>query len=151
MSPGHAGVALDVLAIQRAIPHREPFLFVDRILELVPGERIVGLKSVTAEEPFFRGHFPGHPIMPGVLIVEALAQTGAVLMLHGQEDDGIPLFAGIDRARFRRPVVPGDCLTLEVTVLQKRPGTCRMRGIARVDEDLAAQAEILAVIRPRAG
>lgn len=149
MTACHGDVALDLEGIQRAIPHREPFLLVDCILEIIPGARAVGLKDVSADEPYFRGHFPGHPVMPGVLVVEALAQTGAILMLHGQGDDRVPLFAGIDRARFRRPVVPGDRLLLEVTVLQQRPGTCRMKGVARVGPELAAQAEILAVLRPR--
>jgi 3-hydroxyacyl-[acyl-carrier-protein] dehydratase len=138
---------LDMQGILAAIPHRYPFLLVDRILEIEPGERILGLKNVTANEPFFPGHFPQYPVMPGVLIVEGLAQTGAVLMLHDAEPGQIPFFAGIDKARFRRQVVPGDQLLLDVQVLQQRPGTCRLQGTARVGDEVAAQAEILAIAR----
>ena len=139
---------LDLQGIKEAIPHRYPFLLVDRILELVPGERILGLKNVTADEPFFPGHFPGFPVMPGVLIIEGLAQTGAVLMLRDAGPGQLPFFGGIDKARFRRQVVPGDQLLLEVTVLQRRTGSCRLRGVARVEKDVAAQAEIFALVRP---
>lgn len=144
------GDYLDIGAIQQIIPHRYPFLMVDRILELVPGERAVGLKNVSADEPFFEGHFPGHPVMPGVLIVEAMAQTAAVMMLAGENGSGprrIPLFAGMEKVKFRCPVVPGDQLRLELSMLQQRAGTCRLAGRALVGEDLAAQAQILAVIR----
>ncbi len=139
---------LDLQGIKEAIPHRYPFLLVDRILELDPGERILGLKNVTADEPFFPGHFPGFPVMPGVLIIEGLAQTGAVLMLRDAGPGQLPFFGGIDKARFRRQVVPGDQLLLEVTVLQRRAGSCRLRGVARVEKDVAAQAEIFALARP---
>ena len=145
-----AAAELDIGAIQQIIPHRYPFLLVDRILELVPGERVVGLKNVSADEHFFQGHFPGHPVMPGVLIVEAMAQTGAVMMLAGESGSGakgIPLFAGMEKVKFRRPVVPGDQLRLELSMLQQRAGTCRLAGRALVGEELAAQAQILAVIR----
>ena len=139
---------LDLQGIKEAIPHRYPFLLVDRILELVPGERILGLKNVTADEPFFAGHFPRFPVMPGVLIIEGLAQTGAVLMLRDAGPGQLPFFGGIDKARFRRQVVPGDQLLLEVTVLQRRTGSCRLRGVARVEKDVAVQAEIFALVRP---
>lgn len=139
---------LDLRGIKEAIPHRYPFLLVDRILEIVPGERILGLKNVTADEPFFAGHFPGFPVMPGVLIVESLAQTGAVLMLRDAAPGQLPFFGGIDKARFRRQVVPGDQLLLEVTVLQRRTGSCRLRGVARVGEEIAVQADILALVGP---
>jgi 3-hydroxyacyl-[acyl-carrier-protein] dehydratase len=140
---------LDLKAIMEVLPHRYPLLLVDRIVELIPGERVVGLKNVTANESFFQGHFPGYPVMPGVLIIEALAQTGAVMMLRSLENatGKIPFFAGIDKARFRRQVVPGDQLRLELTVLQQRAGTCKLEAKAYVGEELAAEAEILAVVR----
>ena len=137
---------LDIVAIKKIIPHRYPLLLVDRIIEMVPGERVVGLKSVTGNEPFFEGHFPAYPVMPGVLIIEALAQTGAVMMLQESEVQ-IPFLAGIDKARFRRQVVPGDQLRLEVVVLRARAGTCKMTAKAFVDGELAAEAEIMAVAR----
>jgi|TARA_B100001964_G_C14200732_1_gene585651 3-hydroxyacyl-[acyl-carrier-protein] dehydratase len=137
---------LDIVAIKKIIPHRYPLLLVDRIIEMVPGERVVGLKSVTGNEPFFEGHFPDYPVMPGVLIIEALAQTGAVMMLQESEVQ-IPFLAGIDKARFRRQVVPGDQLRLELVVLRARAGTCKMTAKAFVDGELAAEAEIMAVAR----
>ncbi|MBM3278356.1 MAG: 3-hydroxyacyl-ACP dehydratase FabZ [Candidatus Handelsmanbacteria bacterium] len=140
---------LDLKGIMEVLPHRYPLLLVDRIVELVPGERVVGLKNVSANEACFQGHFPGHPVMPGVLIIEALAQTGAVMMLRSLENAAgkIPFFAGIDKARFRRQVVPGDQLRLELKVLQQRAGTCKLEARAYVGEELAAEAEILAVVR----
>ncbi len=137
---------MDAEAIQRILPHRYPFLLVDRILELVPDRRVVGLKNVTANEPFFAGHFPGRPVMPGVLIVEALAQTAGVLM--GDESGLIPMFMGIDKARFRRPVTPGDQLRLEVEVLRRRRNVARVAGRAFVGDNLVAEAEMMAALVP---
>lgn len=145
------GVALmDLAAIQRTIPHRPPFLLVDRILELEADERILGARDVSADDPWLAGHFPDFPVMPGVLVVEALAQTAAVLMMHGRDLAGqYPFFAGIDNTRFRRPVMAGDELHMKVTVLQRRPDACRLEGVALVGGDIAARAEILAVLRSR--
>jgi beta-hydroxyacyl-ACP dehydratase FabZ len=141
----------DASAIQEILPHRYPFLLVDRIIELVPGERIVGIKQVTINESFFQGHFPGAPVMPGVLIVEAMAQVGAVYALSQMENrlKKLVLFSGIDNARFRRPVVPGDTLTLEVTPVRVGSRVQRMRGLAKVDGQLAAEADIMSVITDR--
>ena len=136
---------MDIRRILEILPHRYPLLLVDRILSLAEGKRIVGIKNVTINEPFVQGHFPGYPIMPGVLIVEAMAQVGAVLMLGSMPDreNKLVYFAGIDGAKFRRPVVPGDQLRFEVTVLKARARTARLRGEAYVGDDLAAEAELL--------
>jgi len=142
---------LDSIEIQRILPHRYPFLLVDKIIELEPRTRIVGIKQVTVNEEFFAGHFPGAPIMPGVLQIEALAQVGAILALREMEDrdSKIPFFTGIESARFRRPVVPGDTLRLEVTALRVGSKVQRMRGLASVDGQIACEAEILSIIADR--
>jgi beta-hydroxyacyl-ACP dehydratase FabZ len=138
--------------IQETLPHRYPFLLVDRILELELGKRVVGIKNVTINEPFFPGHFPGHPIMPGVLIVEAMAQVGGVLLmrtLDARAEKKVMYFTGIDHARFRRPVVPGDQIRFELEILQIRRQLCRMRGAAYVDGKLVAEAELSSVVVDR--
>jgi beta-hydroxyacyl-ACP dehydratase FabZ len=142
---------LNIIEIMKLLPHRYPMLLVDRILEMEEGKRIVGLKNVSANEQFFQGHFPGAPVMPGVLIVEAMAQCCAVLFLRDlpDRDKKLFLFGGIDKARFRKPVVPGDQLILECEVLQKRAGTVRMRGTAKVDGAVVAEAEMLSVMTNR--
>src|SRR2546426_4764626 len=142
---------LDSEGIKRLLPHRYPFLLVDRIIELKPLERIVGIKQVSVNESFFEGHFPGAPVMPGVLVIEALAQCGAILALREIEDrdQKLVLFTGIREARFRRPVVPGDTLTLEVTALRIGSRVQRMRGEAKVDGQLVADADIMSVIADR--
>jgi len=139
---------IDICGIMRSIPHRYPFLLVDRIVEMEPGKRIVAYKNVTMNEPFFQGHFPGAPIMPGVLIIEAMAQAGAVLLLHDMEDreSKLVFFTGIDHARFRRTVVPGDQVRLTLEVLKLRSRTCKLKGRAEVDGKLAAEAEILSAL-----
>ena len=139
---------LDSRAIQEILPHRYPFLLVDKIIELVPRERIIGIKQVTINEHFFQGHFPNAPVMPGVLQIEALAQVGAILALREFEDrsNKIPFFSGIDKAKFRRPVVPGDTLFLEVTAIRIGSKVQKMRGEAKVDGKITAEAEIMCII-----
>lgn len=142
---------VDIRGILECIPHRYPFLLVDRVLEMEPRKRIVAVKNVSFNEPFFQGHFPGIPVMPGVLIVEAMAQAGAVLLLHDLQDRAGKLvyFTGIDEARFRRTVGPGDQLRLTMEVLKLRSRTCKMKGRAEVDGQLAAEAEILSAMVDR--
>jgi 3-hydroxyacyl-[acyl-carrier-protein] dehydratase len=137
-------VDLNIYEIIECIPHRYPFLLVDRITELVPGESAKGYKNVTINEPFFQGHFPGKPIMPGVLIIEALAQLGAVAVLSREENKGkLALFTGIDGVRFRRQVIPGDKLELEVNVIKLRSSMGKAAVKASVDGEEAAKGEIM--------
>jgi 3-hydroxyacyl-[acyl-carrier-protein] dehydratase len=140
---------LEAADIMRVLPHRYPFLLVDRVVELEPGRRAVGVKQVTANEPQFTGHFPGRPIMPGVLMVEALAQTAGIAVLTLDSYRGkLGLFAGIDECRFKRMVVPGDTLRLEVTVEKLRGMFGRVRAVASVDDEVAVEA-VLSIIIPR--
>jgi beta-hydroxyacyl-ACP dehydratase FabZ len=134
--------------ILNLLPHRYPFLLVDKIIEIEEKKRIVGIKNVTINEPFFQGHFPGKPIMPGVLILEAMAQTGALLLIGSipEREKKLIYLTGIEKARFRKPVVPGDQLKMELTLLNLKDRFCRMGGKAFVGKDLAAQAEILAAL-----
>lgn len=131
--------------IQALLPHRYPFALVDRIIDFVPGEKAVGIKNVTFNEPQFQGHFPGRPIMPGVLIVEAMAQVGGIVLMQlPNVPDGLLMFAGIDKVRFRRPVVPGDQLVMTVELLSvKRMRFGKMKGRATVDGQLAAEGELM--------
>ena len=142
------GPVVDPRAILDFLPHRYPFLLVDRVDELVPGERILAVKNVSWNEPYFQGHFPGDPVMPGVLQIEALAQAAAILgyqTVDGLlERGGGVLLMGLDKVRFRRKVVPGDVLTLEVEVVQTRGSTWKVQGRARVGDERAAEASILA-------
>lgn len=142
---------MDIARILERLPHRYPFLLVDRIIEVEGTTRVVGLKNVTINEPFFQGHFPGHPIMPGVLIVEAMAQTGGVLLLDAIENpqEKVVYFMSLDGVKFRRPVVPGDQLRMEVEVLQNRGRTVRLKGTATVDGAVVAEAEMMARIVDR--
>jgi UDP-3-O-[3-hydroxymyristoyl] N-acetylglucosamine deacetylase/3-hydroxyacyl-[acyl-carrier-protein] dehydratase len=141
----------DIQDIMKVLPHRYPFLLVDRILEVEPGKRIVGLKNVTINEPFFQGHFPGHPVMPGVLIVEAMAQTGGMMLMDAVEDpqSKVVYFMSLDGVKFRKPVVPGDQLRFELEMLKFRGKTCRMRGVAYVEGQPVAEAEMMAAIVDR--
>jgi UDP-3-O-[3-hydroxymyristoyl] N-acetylglucosamine deacetylase/3-hydroxyacyl-[acyl-carrier-protein] dehydratase len=142
---------LDINAILEIMPHRYPFLLVDRVLDLQPRKRVVAIKNVTMNEPFFSGHFPGHPIMPGVLIVEAMAQAGGILLLNTVEnpENKLVYFLGIDGVRFRKPIMPGDQIRFELDMIQFRRGTCKMQGKALVDGVVAAEATLMATIVDR--
>ena len=149
--PGGSPDEWDITSIMDILPHRYPFLLVDRITRLEEGKSIEGLKNVTINEPFFQGHFPGQPIMPAVLIIEAMAQVGGLLLLHSVEDPSGKLmyFMGIDGAKFRRPVVPGDQLKFQLRLLSEKRRTMKMRGEAFVDGQLVAEAELLATVVDR--
>lgn len=142
---------LDIIQIQRILPHRYPFLLIDRVISLTPRQKIVALKNVSATEPHFAGHFPGYPIMPGVLMVEAIAQAGGALLLTEipDRDNKLMVFTGIERARFRRPVVPGDQLRIEVEVLVWRNNATRMQGKVYVGDKLVCEAVVSCQLVPR--
>jgi 3-hydroxyacyl-[acyl-carrier-protein] dehydratase len=143
--------AMDIHQILEYLPHRYPILLVDRVLDVVPGERITALKNVTVNEPFFPGHYPHHPVMPGVLIIEAMAQTAAILSFKTQgnrpDDKSVYYFVGIDNARFKRPVSPGDQLVMEVAITLNKRGLWKFSGVAKVDGNVAAEAELICTVR----
>ncbi len=142
---------IDINEIKKYIPHRYPFLLVDRITELEIGKRVVGLKNVTVNEPFFPGHFPHNPVMPGVLIIEAMAQTAAVLAFKTDgsvpDDDSTVYFASVDNVRFKRPVVPGDQLVMEAQIVRKMRNIWKFKAVARVDGELTTEAEFMCAIK----
>ncbi len=145
---------LEMEDIKKILPHREPFLFLDRILELEKGKRVVGIKNIRADEPYFKGHFPGNPIMPGVLIIESMAQAGALLNIVSQGLEGDPqgtliYFMGMEKVKFRKPVYPNDQLKMDVVVTHKHRRGWKMRGQAYVGEKMVAEAELLAYIGKR--
>jgi 3-hydroxyacyl-[acyl-carrier-protein] dehydratase len=143
--------AMDIHEILQYLPHRYPILMIDRVLELIPGERIRAVKNVSINEPVFPGHYPHHPVMPGVLIVETMAQAAAILsfktMGNKPNENSVYYFAGIDGARFRRPVSPGDQLILEVSITTAKRGIWKYSGVAKVDGQVAAEAELLCTLR----
>jgi len=143
------GHDVDIAGIMERIPHRYPFLLIDKVHNIVPGESAIGIKNVTVNEPFFQGHFPGHPIMPGVLIVEAMAQTAAIVVIEALDNtaaDKLVYFMSIDSARFRKPVLPGHTLHLEVTKEHGRGKVWRFKGIAKADDTVMAEAVFTAMI-----
>lgn len=148
---GGSKYPVEVARIMEYLPHRYPFLLVDRVLEFESGERIVGIKNVTINEPFFQGHFPGHPIMPGVLIIEAMAQVGGLLLMDTVEDpqDKVVYFMSLDNVKWRKPVIPGDQLVFEVKMVQFRRNVCKIRGVGRVDGKVVAEADLMARIIDR--
>lgn len=144
-------MTFDIQDILGFLPHRYPFLLIDRIVEFIPQKRCVAIKSVTINEPFFQGHFPGHPIMPGVLVIEAMAQAGGIIMMYELPDreQKLVVFTGIERAKFRQPVTPGDQLRIEVDVLAFRTRAGRIEGKAYVDGKLACEATLTCQVVPR--
>jgi 3-hydroxyacyl-[acyl-carrier-protein] dehydratase len=146
---------MDIHEVMEYLPHRYPFLMIDRVLACEPGKNILALKNVTINEPFFSGHFPHHPVMPGVLIIEAMAQAAAILTFRTEgakaDDKSVYYFVGIDNARFKKPVTAGDTLHLEVTLVRNLRGLWKFRGQAKVDDVLAAEAELLCTVRALKG
>jgi 3-hydroxyacyl-[acyl-carrier-protein] dehydratase len=138
---------IDINQIKTMLPHRYPFLLVDRVLEYEPKQRIVALKNVTVNEDFFNGHFPAKPVMPGVLIIESMAQTAGLIMLSEEEHKGkIPYFTGIDKARFRKTIIPGDQIIIEVNVIRLKGNVGRVKAVAKVDNQIATEAELMFVM-----
>lgn len=146
-----ATTTMDIHEILEYLPHRYPFLLVDRVLDVVPGERITALKNVTINEPFFPGHYPHHPVMPGVLVIEALAQTAAILsfktMGSKSSENEVYYFVGIDNARFKRPVSPGDQLIFEVALTANKRGIWKFSAVAKVDGQVAAEADLICAVK----
>ncbi|NNK01999.1 MAG: 3-hydroxyacyl-ACP dehydratase FabZ [Desulfatitalea sp.] len=143
---------LDIHTIMKYLPHRYPFLLVDRILSWVPHQSIIGLKNVTINEPFFQGHFPGAPIFPGVLILEAMAQASGILAIASMkepDESTLMYFMGLDQVKFRKPVVPGDQMILELETIKKRGNVRRMNGVAKVDDKIVAEAQLLATLESK--
>lgn len=155
MTAPAVSATMDIHQILEYLPHRYPILLVDRVLDVVPGERITALKNVSMNEPFFPGHYPHHPVMPGVLIVEAMAQTAAILSfktMGGKPDDkSVYYFVGIDGARFKRPVSPGDQLIMEVSITANKRGMWKFAGQAKVDGQVACEAELICTVRKLEG
>lgn len=137
---------IGIKEIMNILPHRYPFLLVDKVVELIPNERIVGIKNVTLNEPFFQGHFPGNPVMPGVLIVEAMAQVAGLLAFKSGMEGTDVFFLSIEKAKFRKPIIPGDQIRFEVNVVHRRGGVWKFSGIAKVDEKIATEAEFTAMV-----
>ncbi len=144
---------MDIHQVLQYLPHRYPFLLIDRVLEVVPNERIVALKNVSMNEPFFPGHYPHHPVMPGVLVIEAMAQAAAILSFKTMgtlpSDDSVYYFVGIEGARFKRPVSPGDQLLLKVSIAMNKRGMWKFIGRAEVDGQVAAEAELICTLRTK--
>ena len=149
--PGTTEHIMDIKEILEYLPHRYPFLLIDRVLEIDEGKRILALKNVTMNEPFFPGHFPHHPVMPGVLIVEAMAQAAAILSFKSMGikpgDDSVVYFAGIDNVRFKRPVVPGDQIHFDVQITQNKRNIYKYEGVARVDGEVASEADLMCALK----